>query len=163
MDFDFLLLVGIGFFIVLFVRSIFNKNKAYQLRVRGILALQQEVRSLLREKSVTHFKIEFGDYFIQCSKLPDTTDVYCNAVSNEFLSEEHYLSEDQYALMKDYGFYIQGEKDDEGNSSKNFFAFYSRQGDDQINVLVEDMGNILAEAYHYPQNEIVDIKVNFEG
>lgn len=160
MDFYFLLLVGIGFFIVLFLRSIFNRNKAYQLQVKGILALQQEVRSLLREKSVTHFIIEFNNYFIQYSKLPDATDIYCNAVSNEFLSEEHDLSEDKHALMKDYGFYIPGEKDDEGNSSQNFFAFYSRQSEDHINVLLETLEKIMRDVYGYELNSIVLIKVN---
>ena len=160
MYWTFLLLVGIGVFIVAVIRSVTSKNKSYQLEVRGLLGLKQELRSLSRDNHVQYFIIEFGDYYIQFSKFPDTQEVICESVSNEYLLEEFHLTDHQYGTMKGKGFYLPGEKDEEDNSSKNFFRFYSIDKDVEIDQLLFDLESIMTEVYGYQNNHVLHIKVN---
>lgn len=159
MNFEFLLLVGIGFFLIVLIRAIFFTKKAYELKVKSILNLQQEVRSLLYERSADFFIVEFGSYFIQYSKLPGTSDVYCMAVSNEFLSKEIHLSDIQYKLMAKNHFILPGEKDEEGNSSQNFFKFYSKNNDESVERLMSELAILIHDVYQY-EKDFYSVKVN---
>lgn len=159
MDFDFLLLVGIGFFLVVIIRGIFFSKKAYQLRVKSILNLQQEIRSLVYERSAKFFIIEFDEYYIQYSKLPDTPDIYCEAVSNEYLSKDSELTKDQYEQIGKFQFILPGEKDDEGNTSNNFFKFYTKLEDENIELLLSELETLISDIYQYKE-DIFTVKVN---
>lgn len=159
MNFDFLLLVGIGVFLVIIIRGIFFSKKAYQITVRSTLNLQQAVRAIIHEKSADFFIIEFDQYYIQYSKFPDSKDVYCSAISNEYLSPEFHLSEDQYDQMKKLDYILPGEQDEENNSSKNFFKFYLVANEENIDQLVSEMEAIIQDIYKC-ETDTFKVRVN---
>jgi hypothetical protein len=159
MVYGFLILIGFGFFLVVVIQSFKEKDKNYPLEVLDMLTLKIELKSILSNRRTKHCIVEFGEYHVQFTMLPKVPMAIFEGVSNEYLAKEFYLTEVQYELMKSKGFYMPNEKDQEGNSSQNFFKYQSLKRQ-ELDEFLEELERIMIDVYQYQTNHIIRLKVN---
>lgn len=159
MDFEFLVYVSFGILIISIIRYIIKKRKELHIELKSIDDLKPVMKEIIPRRDLDFMIVDFAPYYVQYAKFPDSFDFMCECVSNNYLSDENLLDDNQYQLLSQFGFYAPGEIDEEGNKSQNFFKFYTCSNQEEINQLLSELEKIMLDVYQH-SSDTFRFKVN---
>ena len=103
--------------------------------------LVNDLRKILKAgKESTFLVVSAGDVYMQFLAMPGREEIYCEAVSNEFLPGKSRLSDSAVKQLREFGFA-------EPSGSPNFARVFVLAGDKDLTALARLTFLILSDIY----------------
>lgn len=118
--------------------------------------LKTNLHRLITEGSEDSFLIvSVGDIYVQFVPPSEEKEIYCEAVSNEFLPRRMKLDEKRTSRLKELGFEEPGE-------SPNYSRYFDISNDNALQEAIQTILSIFANVYGCPANSNFKFELNLE-
>jgi|GEM_PF-260012 len=120
-------------------------------------ALVYNLRRLLTEGGAGNYLVaSVGDVYVQFSASRGEQQIYCEAVSNQFLPRNLQLSEDKISQLRGLGFEI-------GRDSPNFSRTCYIVDSQELREIARTALSILSDVYGIPPSSMIQFELNLES
>lgn len=99
--------------------------------------------------------VSCGDLYVQFAGSRGSKELYCEAVSNEYLSKDRQLSPDRIDRLEKLGF-------DLDDSSSQYSRKYRIADDSEVRELARTTLNILADVYGCRRDSDINLELTLE-
>ena len=161
------IILGIGILLLIGLLIYWKKknqiqeiNKQYNWKTQKENFKTDFLKILADKPDLKYFVIDFNDYYIQFMRFDESQEFYCESVSNEFLTEQAKLNQEQIDKILEIYFRKPNEKDTEGNSSPNYSKFYKADKNSDLIEIYNELIYLMTVIYGIGNDEI--IKVRFD-
>ena len=99
--------------------------------------------------------VSCGDFYVQFASSRGSQELYCEAVSNEYLSKDKRLAPDRIDRLEQLGF-------DLDDSSSQYSRQFKISGESEVHELARTALNILADVYGCRRDSQVKLELTLE-
>lgn len=119
--------------------------------------LVYNLRRLLTEGGTGNYLVvSTGDVYVQFAATRGEQQIYCEAVSNQFLPQSMRLSEDKISQLRGLGFEI-------GRGSPNFSRTFYIVDSQELREIARTGLSVLSDVYGIPSHSRIQFELNLES
>jgi len=155
-----IIIIAILIFIYLFSKVRFSKKEIiakYDLNSDKEKFREEFLKIINDNPNLNYLVIDFSSYYIQYMGWANSSELFCEAMSNEFIEESKKLTTNQIDKINKLGFkepFIDSDK----NKSPNYSKYYKTDSDRNIELIFEEMIYLITDIYN---SKNIDINIRY--
>ena len=154
------------FFVIIQVTKFYDKpivkdldTYKYPEQISGLK--ENFLKSIEKKQDGSFVILDFENYYLQYLLLTNSGEIWCEAVSNEFLKVKDTLSNIQIERLLNEGFIKPYENDKHGNQMANYRKLYKATSTNDFIMIIDEGIRIIEEIYELPRQK--DIVLHYES